>query len=403
MLSRRRALGLLALAPALPAAAGAAERWRPLDRLAEEAVAAGDLPGLVLLVGHGERVLYRRASGSRSLRPARAPMTLDTVFDLASLTKVVATTSSLMALLDEGRLRLRDPAARFWPEFGRNGKEGVTVRHLLTHTSGLPAWENYWKKLAAPEGPPVQDLREQLLAEVAAAGLRQPPDTRFVYSDLGFIALGEIVRRAAGEALERYAARRIFLPLGMRETVFNPAGPLRERAAPTTERAGVMLRGQVHDENAAACGGVAGHAGLFSTVDDLARFARMLTGGEGDRGGSYPLSPAAIRLMTTPQTPPGLPLRGLGWDIDSSYSHVRGDLMPLGSFGHTGFTGTYLWVDPYSRTYLIGLSNRLHPDGAGNPLRLWARAANAVVAILRLPPPARRPPLAPAAAALPVP
>ena len=198
-----------------------------------------------------------------------------------------------------------------------------------------------------------------------------------------------MVRRASGEPLDRYVERRVFRPLGMRETAFNPAGALRERAAPTTQRGGQLLRGEVHDGNAAVCGGVAGHAGLFSTADDLARFARMLLSSDvpfqpqGARGEPrYPLSPAAVRKMTTPQTPPGVPLRGLGWDIDSLYSHVRGDLFPLGSFGHTGFTGAFLWVDPYSRTFLIGLSNRLHPDGKGDALPLWARAANVVAGIV---------------------
>ncbi len=371
--------------------------WARLDAVARAAVEAREVPGLVLLVGQGRKVLYRRAFGSRSVRPQAEPMTTDTVFDLASLTKVVATASCVMALVEEGRLRLNDPAARYWPEFGKNGKERVTLRQLLTHTSGLVAWEDYWKRLAAPAGPAVQDRRDAVLEAITEAALRQPPDTRFVYSDLGFITLGEVVHRVTGESLDAYARRRIFAPLRMNETGFSPPEPLRRRAAPTTERGGGFLRGEVHDGNAAVSGGVAGHAGLFSTADDLARFARMLLSSDDADRHSYPLRPYTIRRMTTPSSPPGLPVRGLGWDIDSPYSSVRGDLFPIGSFGHTGFTGTCIWVDPYSGAYLIGLSNRVHPDGQGSHIGLWARASNVVAGIVRgqAPPPRGPVPAAP--------
>jgi uncharacterized protein YbbC (DUF1343 family) len=357
--------------------------WLRLDAVAEEAVAAGNVPGVVLLVGQRGKTVYRKAFGSREIRPEKVPMTVDTVFDLASLTKVVATTSAVMALVEEGKLRLRDPAARYWPEFGQNGKERVTIRHLLTHTSGLPAWENYERLLRDPAGPGIQDHREKVLQGIAQMPLRQPPDARFVYSDLGFITLGELVRRVSGRPLDEYVETRIFRPLGMRETGFNPGEKPRARAAPTTMRGGRLIRGEVHDPNAAVMGGVAGHAGLFSTADDLARFARMLLSSDTGESRNYPLSPATVREMTTPHTPAGLPVRGLGWDIDSGYSHVRGDLLPVGSFGHTGFTGTYMWIDPHTQTFIIGLSNRVHPDGGGNPLGMWAKAANVVAGIVR--------------------
>jgi CubicO group peptidase (beta-lactamase class C family) len=314
-------------------------------------------------------------------------MTVDTVFDLASLTKVVATTSAVMALLEDGQIRLSDPVRRFWPEFGANGKEQITLRHLLTHTGGLAAGINFYGPLANPEGGPVQDHTDRVLAMLAEHTPPHPPNTRVLYTDLGFITLGEVVRRVTGEPLDQYVQRRIFQPLGLRETGYNPSAELCARAAPTTVRGAAYLQGQVHDPSAAVCRGVAGHAGLFSTAADLARFAEMLTVGRSStaRGGRYPLQPLTLRLMTAPQTPPDLPLRGLGWDIDSPFSHVKGDLMPAGSFGHTGFTGTYMWVEPRSGVYLIGLSNRVHPDGGGNPLRMWARAANVVSA--RLVPP----------------
>ena len=351
-----------------------------IDALAREAIDSGQTPGVVFLVSHQGRVLYRKAHGLRCVRPAAEPMTLDTMFDLASLTKVVATASCMAALLEEGRFRTGDTVATYWPEFRQAGKEVVTIRQLLTHTSGLPAWVNYQRRFHQEGGPPRQDHREEVLAAIAATPPANPPGTRFVYSDLGYMTLGELVRRISGEPLDRYAARRIFRPLGMRDTGFNPGEGAR-RAAPTTERFGRWLRGSVHDENADTCGGVAGHAGLFSTADDLARFARMALGAWGRRGG-LPLGRLTLRMMARPQSPPGLPVRGWGWDIDSSYSHVRGDLLPVGSFGHTGFTGTYIWIDPTSETLIVGLSNRVHPDGRGNVLRLWAKVANVVAGIV---------------------
>ncbi|HEU4754027.1 MAG TPA: exo-beta-N-acetylmuramidase NamZ domain-containing protein, partial [Armatimonadota bacterium] len=257
----------------------------------------------------------------------------------------------------------------------------------------LPAWDNYEKKFRDPNGPPVQEHTAEVLKSLAAISLSYPTDTRQVYSDLGFITLGEIVRRVSGEPLDVYVKQRVFRPLGLEETGFNPGPRLCARAAPTTRRGKDFLQGQVHDPNSGVMGGVAGHAGLFSTADDLAKFAGMLLSSDSSSEARYPLSPATVREMTTPHTPPGIPLRGLGWDIDSAYAHVKGDLMPLGSFGHTGFTGTYIWVDPYSQSFIIGLSNRVHPNEGGNVLTMWAKAANIVCGIVRpqnLPP---RPPV----------
>lgn len=393
---------------ARPVAAG--DDWSRLDAVAQEAVAAGNVPGVVLLVGHKGRVVYRKAFGNRVVQPETVPMTTDTVFDLASLTKVVATTSAVMALIEDGKLRLRDTVVQYWPEFGQNGKGKITIRHLLTHTSGLASWRNFEKELSDPMGPQIQDHREQVLAGIAGMSLANPMDTKFVYSDLGFITLGEIVRRVSGVPLDQFVRRRVFEPLKMRHTGFNPDEKLSKKAAPTTMRAGKFLQGAVHDGNSAMCGGVAGHAGLFSTADDLAKFAEMLLSSDRTAGTRFPLSPYTVREMTTPHSPPGLPVRGLGWDIDTSYSHVRGDLLPRGSFGHTGFTGTFIWVDPYSDTFIIGLSNRVHPDGKGNPLGLWAKASNIVAGIVRpqvmparLPVSAAQPARQPVAATVPAP
>lgn len=375
----RRNLGLMlaaSLAPALRQAGAAATRWEEIDSAVARALGAAALPGAVFLIHHRGRIVYHKAFGHRALRPEYEAMTLDTMFDLASLTKPIATASSIMALVQDGRLRLNDSASEYWPEFKQGGKDRVTIRHLLTHTSGLAAWAPYHRELHAPDSNSPLGFREQVLSRIAGRKLDHEPGARFVYSDLGFMTLGQIVHQVSGLPIDQYARRRIFSPLGMTETGYNPPAELKPRIAPTTERGGAFLRGAVHDENAFISGGVAGHAGLFSTAADLSRFAKMMLSSDFAAKEDYPLSPYTIRQMTVPHTAPGLPRRGLGWDIDSGYSHVRGDLLPPGSFGHTGFTGTFLWVDPFSQTFIIGLSNRVHPDGKGNPLRLWAQVSN---------------------------
>lgn len=393
---------LLLLVPLRPAPAdGDDDRWDRLDAVSQEAVAAKNVPGVVFVVGHRDRIVYRKAFGNREVEPNTVPMTLDTVFDLASLTKVVATTSCVMALVEEGKLRINDPVSKYWPEWGANGKDKITIRQLMTHSSGLPSWFNFPKTVEDMNGPPIQDHTQEVLTQLAAMPLANPTDTKFVYSDLGFITLGEIVHRVSGETEDKYVQHRIFQPLKMRETTYNPDEKLRERCAPTEKKRGTWLQGLVHDPNAEVTGGVAGHAGLFSTADDLAKFARMLLSSDGIRDDKFPLAPSTVREMTLPHSVAGLPVRGLGWDIQSPYSHVKGDLMPYGSFGHTGFTGTFIWVNPYSQTFIIGLSNRVHPDGKGSPLALWAKASNIVSGIVRpqsLPP---RPILTPPAPASP--
>ena len=260
-------------------------------------------------------------------------MTPDTIFDLASLTKVVATTPSIMLLVEQGRLRLKDRVSMYIPNFGRHNKSNITIQHLLTHMSGLRAdldlskpWKGYDTSIALAE------------AEVPVA----KPGARFIYSDINFLLLGAIVARVSGKSLDEFAGENIFEPLGMRDTMFNPPAILKSRIAPTGRYRGPdkpVFRGQVHDPTAYRMGGVAGHAGLFSTADDLASFCRMLVGG-GTLGDSRVLSPLTIRKMSSPSTPPTeRNVRGLGWDLDSKYSANRGDLFPSGSFGHTGFTG----------------------------------------------------------------
>jgi uncharacterized protein YbbC (DUF1343 family)/CubicO group peptidase (beta-lactamase class C family) len=349
------------------------ERLAPVEGIVRDAMRRGKIPGAVVIVGTREKVVYRRAFGYRSLIPHRLPMTENTIFDIASLTKVVATTTAVMQLMEKGKFRLEDPVARYWPEFGANGKSDITVRELLTHYSGLrPDLD------PGPGNLGYAGTIKMISAETPVA----PPGTRFIYSDINFEALGELVRRVSGEPLDSYCREHIFGPLGMRDTTFRPPRSLRSRIAPTEWRQGTMLRGVVQDPTAQRMGGVAGHAGLFSTAHDLALFARMLLN-NGTLNGKRILSELSVVKMTSPQSPPGKAvLRGLGWDIDSPFSSSRGQLYPVGSYGHTGFTGTSLWIDPVSGTFVVILTNSVHPNGRGDAGPLRSRIATAVAAAL---------------------
>jgi uncharacterized protein YbbC (DUF1343 family)/CubicO group peptidase (beta-lactamase class C family) len=343
-----------------------------LDALIQEAIRKDQIPGAVLLVGHQGKVVYRKAYGSRALTPRREAMTLNTIFDAASLTKVVATTPALMKLFEQGKLRLNDRVTQYLPEF-QGGSSEITVRNLLTHFSGMrpdldlqPAWSGYETGIRLA------------LADKPVA----PPGARFIYSDINFILLGEIVRRVSGQRLPDFAREKVFAPLGMKDSMFQPPARLRPRIAPTELVDGKALRGVVHDETTRYMDGVAGHAGLFTTADDLARYAEMLLGG-GKRGRAQIFSPLTVLKFTTPETPPDQPiLRGLGWDLDSPYSGNRGELFPIGSYGHTGFTGTSLWIDPVSQTYVILLSNSVHPHRRPAITGLRGKVATVVAAEL---------------------
>jgi CubicO group peptidase (beta-lactamase class C family) len=345
-----------------PAAAEGLER---IDDAMRQAIDRGDCPGAVILVLHDGRVVWRKAYGLRARKPAEVPMTVDTVFDLASLTKPVATATSIMILMEQGKLRLTDRVAEHLPAFGQNGKDKITVEHLLLHTSGLIA-DN-------PEAD-YRDGRAKALERICALTPRGAPGERFTYSDVGFIILGELVEKLGGLSLDAFSAKHIFTPLGMSQTAFRPSDELKERAAPTVQRDGHWLVGEVHDPRAAALGGVAGHAGLFATADDLAVFAQMILDG-GAYQGKRVLRAETVRIMTTARDVPS-GQRAYGWDVATSYSANRGKLFPRGeSFGHTGFTGTSIWLDPRSKTAVIFLSNRLHPDGKGNVTRLRSKIA----------------------------
>ncbi|HET9400423.1 MAG TPA: exo-beta-N-acetylmuramidase NamZ domain-containing protein [Candidatus Acidoferrales bacterium] len=381
------------VAPAHPAAASDS-RLRGLDDVINDAIARDEIPGAVLLVGQDGRVLWRKAYGSRTLIPRREAMTTDTIFDLASLTKIFATTASMMKLIEQGKIRLADTAVHFIPELGTEGataeKNQITIRQLMTHTSGFAPDPDDSKIPAGWSGT------EPLLKEIYAEPLTAPPGARFLYSDTNFILLGEIVHRVSGLPLNEFAAREIFAPLGMTHTQFLPPADWIPHIAPTEEidlpagakagsGQGHLLRGVVHDPRARQMGGVAGHAGLFSTADDLAIYCNTILRHGLAPSGKRIFSAAAIDLMTSPQQPPWIPSRrGLGWDIDSAYSAPRGDLLSIGSFGHTGFTGTSVWLDPGSGTFIILLTNSVHPYGRPAISGLRARVANVVTASLNI-------------------
>ncbi|MFZ0063867.1 MAG: exo-beta-N-acetylmuramidase NamZ domain-containing protein [Pyrinomonadaceae bacterium] len=354
-----------------------------MDAVINASIAKHELPGAVVLVSRKGRVVWKKAYGARAVEPARERMTTGTIFDLASLTKIIATATSIMILIERGEVRLSDPLSKFIPEIKGGGRDQITIEHLLTHRSGY-----------APDF----DLRErwtgydEAIKRLKIEPLRSAPGTKFVYSDIGYIALGEVVRRVSGHPLDQFARQNIFLPLGMRHTGFRPKRSLVKRIAPTEKRRGQLsylgdspgdvgaagdhwLRGEVHDPTAFRMAGVAGHAGLFSTARDVAIYCQMILN-KGVYRGVRILSPAAIATMTRPrQVAANGWARGLGWDINTSFSTNRGDAFPLGSFGHTGFTGTSVWIDPSTDMFVVFLSNRVHPDGKGDVAALRGKVA----------------------------
>jgi uncharacterized protein YbbC (DUF1343 family)/CubicO group peptidase (beta-lactamase class C family) len=345
----------------------ALEEIAPITR---REIQAGRIPGAVVVIGHDGRIVYRRAFGDRALRPSPVPMTTDTIFDLASVTKAVATATAIMQLVERGGLRLDAPAATYWPAFGAHGKRAITIRDLLTHYSGLPPdldtsakWSGY----------------RAAMRRITATRPVCARDTRYIYSDINFEALGEIVRRVSGMPLNRYSRKFIFAPLAMRDTFFHVPPSMRSRVAPTDPSADPLVPPHVQDSTAYRMQGVAGHAGLFSTAGDLAIFAQMMLD-EGRRGQARILTPASVEEMTAPMSPRGEPrLRGLGWDLGPVLAANRYQLPPAGSYGHKGYSGTMLWIDPVTGTYVVILTNRVYM-GAGGDAELLRTRILAVVA-----------------------
>jgi uncharacterized protein YbbC (DUF1343 family)/CubicO group peptidase (beta-lactamase class C family) len=367
---------LLALAVVLlvtgPAAADTFD-FAAVDEAARDAVQSGEIPGVVVMVGRGDDVLLLRAYGWRRLVPDARPMTTDTIFDIASLTKPLGTTLAVMALVERGAVKLDAPVGRYLSEFRKPAFSGVTVQRLLTHSAGFPA-------IPAPgvvKSGPVETTRS-----IARLSFDYPPGSGTQYSDVGFILLAEVVRRVSGMPLDRYLDKTVFKRLGLRDTMFNPAPARRDRIAPTEWANGKMLLGEVHDPRARLLGGVAGHAGMFSTAADIARICRMLVGG-GSLKGVQVFKPATVQTMST-RTTDGSGSRTPGWDVSSVFARSMLPFFPQESAIHTGFTGTSVMIDPQTGSYLILLTNRVHPNGGGaSKIReLRVRVAAAVGATL---------------------
>lgn len=368
--------------PVTPPPAPQAEQlqaFHEVDRLLEGFRERGAFPGGVLAVGHRGALIHLHPFGQLTYEADAPPVTADTLYDLASLTKVVATTTMAMILVDEGKLDLDQPVRELLPGFQGPGKEAVTMRHLLTHSSGLAALAPLYKEI---EGRPAY------LERIQAMDLVYPTGSRSLYSDLGIILLGEILEKTAGQPLDTFVEERVFAPLGMRATQFRPPAELRPRIAPTEEDPwrGRLVHGEVHDENAFAMGGVAPHAGLFGTAGDLARFAQMLLNG-GTLDGHRIVSRETVDLFTRRAGIPGSD-RALGWDTKSAEGSSAGTLFSPDSFGHTGFTGTSMWMDPERQLFVILLTNRVHPTRENNLIR-EVRPAVADAVVRALSPPVR--------------
>jgi uncharacterized protein YbbC (DUF1343 family)/CubicO group peptidase (beta-lactamase class C family) len=344
-----------------------------MDAAINRAVADNKCPGGVLWLEH-RGASYHRAYGNRALVPAVEPMTEDTLFDAASLTKVIACTPAVMLLVERGQVKLDERVQTYIPEFKGDGKEAITVRQLMLHLSGLRGdieTRTDWRG------------QQAAIQKACAEKLLSAPSAAFRYSDINFFLLGEIVQRVSHQPLEEFVVHEIYQPLKMTDTGYLPPAAKLPRIAPTEVVNGKPYRGVVHDPTARHMGGVAGHAGLFTTAPDLARYARMLLD-LGSLEGVRIFKPDTVELMTSVQSPPSIKARrGLGWDIDSAYSGPRGRLFPLGSYGHTGWTGTSLWIDPFSQTFVIFLSNRNHPDESGNVGALRARLGTLAAEAIR--------------------
>lgn len=343
-----------------------ASKLAKLDATIDAAVHDEMIVGGVLWVERNG-TSYHKAFGNRALKPAVEPMTEDTIFDLASITKAVATASAAMRCVERGLISLNDPVSKHLSEFTGEGREKITIKHLLLHSSGLQVNLNGTR-------PPFSQSRNEAYAQACREKPLFEPGSAFSYSSVGSIVLGMVIEQVSGNSLDAFCTAELFQPLKMNDTLHRPSGEVLKRVAPSS----APQRGLVDDTVAREMGGVAGHASLFTTAGDLARFARMMLNG-GELDGVRVFKPETIQLMTSVQSPPdlrspdakNLPVRrALGWDIDTpyrtpphDYSLARGSLFPVGSYGHTGWTGQMLWIDPFSKTFIIFLCNRYGPDG----------------------------------------
>ena len=356
-----------------------------LNAVVNTAISRGDFPGAVLLVARKGHVVFRRAYGFRQWIPSRHPMRVDDIFDMASVTKPVATAASIMVLLEQGRLRLWDPVTDYVPNFKPFVKEeegekieigDARLWHLLTHTSGLPPYTNA-EDVKAVYGKPCPT--ESLVHYIAGLDKISAPGEEFHYSCLGFITLAHIIQRITGYGVDQFAQKYIFHPLGMTDTFYSPGKDILSRCVPTEIQGRIPSVGVVHDPLAMLQGGVSGNAGLFSTADDLCRFSQMMLNG-GVLDGIRIFSPLTVERMTEIFGRTAFAGRGLGWDLDSDYSTNGGDIFGADSFGHSGYTGTSIWMDPETETILIFLTNRVHPVDGGAVLSTRSKVANVVAA-----------------------
>lgn len=347
------------------------DRLARIDRVVADGIRRGNMPGCVVLIQHQGQEVFFKAYGNRQLKPTQIAMTKETVFDLASLTKPIATATSIMQLVEQGKLQLNAPASKYLPDFKGHGKEYITIQQLLTHQGGLIP-DNSIKDY--------QFGRETAFSKINELTLRAEPGEKFIYSDVGFIVLGKIIEEMTGQRQDEYVRDHLFKPLQMHETGYLPREELRHRAATTQEREGRWMQGEVHDPRAYAMDGVAGHAGLFSTAMDLARYGQMILN-QGELDGVRLFKPETVKLMADP-IPVSSGIRSLGWDKQTGYSSNKGDLLSDEAIGHGGFTGTAIWIDPGQDLVVIFLSNRVHPDGKGSVNSIAGRIATIAAASL---------------------
>jgi len=349
-----------------------------INDLIRQSMENKDIPGAAVMIGQKNQVLFSEVYGNSQLVPDPSPMEYDMIFDLASLTKPVATATSIMILVERGQIHLREKVKDYIPGFkpflNEQGNYGDDARiwHLLTHTSGLPP---YIKNENIPHHFGSFVTLNNMVAYIANMDKTNPPGEDFHYSCLGFICLSYIIKQITGQSVDEFSQENIFIPLGMNHTFFNPPEELKKKCVPTEVIEDLCLKGLVHDPLARVLGGISGNAGLFSTASNLSIFAQMLLN-KGEFNGVRILSPLSVERMTEIYRSVFFSGRGLGWDLESPYSSSGGDLFGARSFGHTGYTGTSLWIDPETQIYVILLTNRVHPDDRGSVVSLRSKIAN---------------------------
>ncbi len=360
--------------------------FQDVSRMLQQAVEEECFPGVILVVGYQGQLVYEAAVGEAAIIPRRRRMTLDTVFDLASLTKPMATTTALMRLVDTDRVRLDTPISAYIPALHAAGTTSPTLRQVLSHCSGLPAWRPYYQ--AIDPSLPAMERRRALYAAAHQEPLIAMPGVTVQYSDVGFILLGELVETLSGVPLDEFCEREIFAPLHLADIGFlNPARPQATGVSyASTESCpwrGRVLNGEVHDENAWIMGGVAGHAGLFATARRVWQFAQSLLSGL--RGRDWLVSPTTARAFTTRQGLPDGSTWGLGWDTPTLGKSAAGRYFAPTAIGHLGFTGTSLWIDPVQQVIVVLLTNRVHPSRQREGIRAFRPGIHdAVMQALRL-------------------